>query len=504
MARQEAGKTDGYQLGVSRPPLEILDLPTPEEVFGVERLGARDIVRYALGPSLIALGISIGSGEWLLGPLSVGQFGFVGVGWVITVSIILQTLYNIEHARYVVATGEVPVVGFGRTPPGALFWVPLSVFIIFFAFIWGGWAASAGQGLFTLFTGRVVESSGDTSAAQWLATLLLVLVFVIAALSRVVTRGLELVNWAIVGFVVIALIILDLAIVPLDIWWEGIRGLFTPARPPKGISATELGGLAGFAALASGLNWYVMGHYRDKGYGMGSRIGYIAGLRGERKEVLASGVTFPDDDKNTRLWKRWYRYLLLDMWGVFFVGAFLGMLLPTVLMTHAVELSGETPTEENVPIFVATVLRDEYGGPLFFVAVLIGTLILFSTQLGIFEAMVRNFTDGLNGISPSFRRLVEGDPRRFYFVFMGVLIVIIAILIRLSLPVRLIQVSANMSNLGALIYPFVLIYLNSKLPRAARPSGWQYAVLLIAVVFFGFFFLNFVVEFFTDEALVVF
>jgi hypothetical protein len=99
---------------------------------------------------------------------------------------------------------------------------------------------------------------------------------------------------------------------------------------------------------------------------------------------------------------------------------------------------------------------------------------------------------------------VEGDPRRFYFVFMGALIVVIAILIRLTLPVRLIQVSANMSNLGALIYPFVLIYLNSKLPRAARPSWWQYGVLLIAAVFFGFFFINFVVEFFTGEAVVVF
>jgi hypothetical protein len=482
----------------------MVDLPAPEEVFGVQRIGVTDVIRYAIGPSLIALGISIGSGEWLLGPLSVGQFGFVGVGWVITLSILLQTLYNIEHARYVVATGEVPVVGFGRTPPGYLFWVPLSVLIIFFAFIWGGWAASAGQGLFTLFTGRVVETAADTGAAQWLATLLLVLVFIIAALSRVVTRGLELVNWAIVGFVLLALIILDVAVVPASIWWEGVRGLFTPARPPAGITATELGGLAGFAALASGLNWYVMNHYRDKGYGMGSRIGYIPGLRGERREVLASGVTFPDDETNAALWKRWYRYLLLDMWGVFFVGAFLGMLLPTILMAHAVQLSGQTPTTENVPVFVATVLRDEYGGPLFFVAVLIGTLILFSTQLGIFEAMVRNFTDGLNGISPGFRRLVEGDPRRFYFLFMGALIVVIAILIRLTLPVRLIQVSANMSNLGALIYPFVLIYLNSKLPRVARPSWWQYTVLLVAAVFFGFFFVNFVVEFFTGQPLIAF
>jgi hypothetical protein len=62
--------------------------------------------------------VGIGSGEWLLGPLNVGQKGFVGIGWVITLSILLQVLYNIECSRYVMATGEVPIVGFARVPPG--------------------------------------------------------------------------------------------------------------------------------------------------------------------------------------------------------------------------------------------------------------------------------------------------------------------------------------------------------------------------------------------------
>ena len=98
--------------------------------------------------------------------------------------------------------------------------------------------------------------------------------------------------------------------VPFSVWWDG---LVTPALPPEGSDATLLGGLAGFTALASGLNWYVMDHYRDKGYGMGSRVGYLSGLRGERREVRAVGVTFPDDEKNAALWKRWMGFLKLDM-----------------------------------------------------------------------------------------------------------------------------------------------------------------------------------------------
>jgi hypothetical protein len=283
--------TRTYALGVSRQDLAVADLPTPEEVFRVRRIGPSQLIKYAVGPSLIALGISIGSGEWLLGPLSVGQFGFVGVGWVILVSALLQTFYNVECSRYVVATGEVPVVGWGRVPPGWMLWVPLSVFLVIFAFIAGGWAASAGQGVYALVHGETAGSGAEEPRIYAIA--LLVLVFLIAAAARRISRTLELANWVMVGAILISLLLIDLFVVPAATWWDGIRGLVTPAMPPEGITATQLGALAGFTALASGLNWYVMGHYRDKGYGMGHRVGFIAGLRGERRDLLAVGVTSP-------------------------------------------------------------------------------------------------------------------------------------------------------------------------------------------------------------------
>jgi len=485
-----------YPLGVSRPDLAVLDLPTPEEVFKVRRIGPSELIRFAIGPSLIALGISIGSGEWLLGPLSVGQYGFVGVGWIITVSAVLQTFYNVECARYVVATGEVPVVGWGRVPPGWFFWVPASVLIVIFAFIAGGWAASAGQGVYALVHGRVAGS--DAEEPRIYAILLLVLVFLLTAAARRISRALELANWALVGSILIGLLIIDIAIVPGRIWWDGISGFFTPAAPPAGISATQLGALAGFTALASGLNWYILGHYRDKGYGMGHRAGYLSGMRGERTQVLASGVTFPDDEKNRGLWRRWYRLLLTDMWGVFFIGAMVGMLLPTILMTRAVEIRGEGPTQANVPTFVADVLKGEYGSFVFYFALLMGVFILFSTQLGIFEAMVRVTTDASHASSSKLRERIEGDPRKFYYPFMILLLIVISVIIHLALPVGLIQWSANMSNLGALIYPFMLMYLNSKLPRPARPHWWHYVILVLNFLFFGFFFVNFIADFVGD------
>jgi hypothetical protein len=489
----EVQRVRTYPLGVSRPDLAVADLPTPEEVFRVSRIGPRQLFMFVVGPSLIALGISIGSGEWLLGPQAVGQYGFVGVGWVILVSAVLQTFYNVECARYVVATGEVPVVGWGRVPPGKMLWIPLSVFVVIFAFIAGGWAASAGQGLFALVNGRVADAS-EVQATRFYAIGLLVVVFLITAAARRISRALELSNWVMVGTILVTLVVVNLIVVPWSVWWEGIRGFVTPAAPPAGITATQLGALAGFTALASGLNWYVMGHYRDKGYGMGHRTGYISGMRGEQRELLSVGVTFPEDERNASVWRRWYRLLMVDMWGVFFIGAILGMLLPTVLMSQAVALSGQQPTAANVPTFVASALQAEYGSGMFYLLLAMGVLVLFSTQLGIFEAMVRVVTDAAPAVSPRMRALIEGDPRRFYYPFMIALLIVISVILHLAVPVTLVQYSANMSNLGALIYPFLLIYLNRRLPTAARPRPWHYVILILNFLFFGFFFVNFVAD----------
>jgi TRAP-type C4-dicarboxylate transport system permease small subunit len=71
-------------------------------------------------------------------------------------------------------------------------------------------------------------------------------------------------------------------------------------------------------------------------------------------------------------------------------------------------------------------------------------------------------------------------------------------------PATLVLISANMSNFGALIFPFMLIYLNSRLPKLARPRPWVYLVLLLNFLFFGFFFLNFVFDQLTGEALIQF
>jgi hypothetical protein len=71
---------------------------------------------------------------------------------------------------------------------------------------------------------------------------------------------------------------------------------------------------------------------------------------------------------------------------------------------------------------------------------------------------------------------------------------VISVIIFQAIPTELLQWSANMSNLAALIMPFGLMYLISKLPRPAKAKWWSYLILGLVVVYFGFFFLNFLVS----------
>jgi hypothetical protein len=42
---------EAYPLGTGRPPLKVDDLPEPEQVFGVPRIGAKALITLVIGPS---------------------------------------------------------------------------------------------------------------------------------------------------------------------------------------------------------------------------------------------------------------------------------------------------------------------------------------------------------------------------------------------------------------------------------------------------------------------
>lgn len=496
-----------WKLGRSRPPLEVGDLPTPEAAFDARRLGFEERLLLLVGPALVGLGVSIGSGEWMLGPLNVAQNGFQGIFWVVLVSIVLQVFYNVELARYTLATGESPILGFGRTPPGAWFWIPAALICFYMAFILGGWTVSAGQSLYALVIGRSL-TSGDLQISRQIGILLLLGAFALLLFGRKVERTMELVQGALLPYIILGLLMVSLVIVPGSFWQPALKALVVPSRPPAGTDVSLLGALAGFAALASGLNYMFIGYYRDKGYGMGSQTGYLSGLFGGLPGTLRIvGRTFAETPHNAALWKRWFRLLLFDQWGVYFIGCLLGMVLPSVLGGYMASLNGATGEAASTldPVtFIAIVMGEHYGQLLAEWGLIIGFAILFSTQVVVLELLARNLTEGLFGLSTRLRAWTHDDARRIYYPALAVIVVLISVFIHLSLPTRLVILSANLANFSALIFPLVMIYLNRRLPRPARITWWSILALLANVVFFGFFFINFLALQITGTPLVRF
>ncbi len=108
----------------------------------------------AVGPGVIALGVSIGSGEFLLGPAAFVKYG-LSLLWVVGIAALLQTLLNVELMRYTMATGEPIFTGFMRTRPHSTFWAWFYSILYFLQMGWPGWAGAAAGAVFFLWAKRL-------------------------------------------------------------------------------------------------------------------------------------------------------------------------------------------------------------------------------------------------------------------------------------------------------------------------------------------------------------
>jgi hypothetical protein len=438
----------------------------------------------------------------------------------------------------------------------------------FVAFILGGWAVSAGSSLFALIYGRP-SLPEEQEIVRIMAIVLMSSAFIISTWGRKIGRTMEMVQGLFLPYIIIGLLMIGLVVVPLDYWAQALLAFVIPARPPAEVTPGQLGALAGFAALASGLNFMFVGLYRDKGYGMSAKLHALPGLfwgSGWNKRAANSpaeysqagtqplyrqdvpnqdGIihTFAETPENSAIWKRWFKLLKIDLWGIYFIGALVGMIVPGVIVSYLASTStGDPPAAGNISTYMAVELGRRYGPLLSGWALLTGFVIMYSTQLGIIELLTRNLTDVLlDGLGPLSRRLrkmitrpafpgsaasqgsgdeshVSGDdktgdpppqaaspdPRLIYYPAMAAIILVISIIIHLGQPVQLVQLSGNLSNFAALIFPSILIFLNLRLPRPARPGAVSILLLIANTLFFGFFFLNFLAVQLTGQPLLRF
>lgn len=447
----------------------------------------------ALGPGVIALGVSIGSGEFLLGPAAFVKYGLAML-WVVGVAALLQTLLNVELMRYTLATGEPAVTGFMRTRPHSTFWAWFYAILYFLQMGWPGWAGAAAGAVFFLFAKRLpVAAEGGT--VYTIGVGLFLLCALILTFGRRIERTLEFLNWIMVSVILGGLGVLAVLFVPLSIWIAAVagfagydvqRGAFNFV--PPGADFFLLGAFAAYCGGGGVANLTLTNWARDKGYGMSSIVGFIPAAVGGKKVALAhSGAVFKPDAASLVNWRGWWRIVRVDQWGVYFIGAILGMVLPAVLYVTFIP-PGSDIRGLGIAAALAQSVATQKGAIFGGVIAVLGVWLLFKTQLDILEAMTRAITDILWTGSSRIRAWRGGDVRVIYYTVLVAITAWGIIALRLTQPIVLLALSANMAGIVFIISSIHLLYINTRLlPVELRPPMWRRVALVALAIFYGLF-----------------
>ena len=468
------------------PPFQQDELPPPPRPRGLQWVGV-------VGPGVIVLGASIGSGEFLLGPAAFVQYGLTLL-WVTLVAAFLQTVFNTELMRYTLATGEPVFAGFMRTRPGARVWAVVYTLLYFLQVGWPGWAgAAAGAVFFLIF--RDLAGPEQADAVYWIGVATFVACVGILLIGRRVERTLEWLNWILVSAILLGGLILAVLFVPAGTWVRGAAGLvgLDPVRGgfqffPPGADFFLIGAFAAYSGAGGVINLSLSSWARDKGYGMGGVTGYIPGaMGGEKVELAHTGSTFEPTPEALERWRGWWRIVRADQWVVYFVGALLGMLLPAVLYVTFLE-----PGTDIRGLAVAAELADamvQQVGPLAGGAVaLMAVWVLFKAQLDILEGMARSVTDILWTGSARVRAWRGGDVRVLYYTVLVALAAWGIVALRLAQPIVLLQLGANMAGIVFVISSLHLLRVNTTLlAPELRPPLWRRLALVAMALFYGAF-----------------
>ncbi len=447
----------------------------------------------AVGPGVIVLGASIGSGEFLLGPAAFVKYG-LSLLWVVGVGVLLQTLLNVELMRYTLATGEPVFTGFMRTRPSSTFWAWFYSILYFLQLGWPGWAGAAAGAVFFLIAKRL-PGHEDASLVYGIGVGLFLMCGLILLVGRRIERTLEYLNWILVAVILVGFGLLALLFVPGSTWAAALVGFLgfdlqssSFQFVPPGADFFLLGAFAAYSGAGGVGNLVLTNWARDKGYGMSSVVGYIPSAVGGKKVVLAhTGSTFQPTASALERWKGWWRIIRVDQWGVYFTGAILGMTLPAMLYVTFVP-AGSDIRDLGIAAALAQTVGIQKGAIFGGVIAILGVWILFKSQLDILEGMTRAITDILWTGSRRIRAWRGGDVRVVYYAVLSVVSLWGIVALRLTQPIVLLALGANVAGIVFIISSLHLLYVNTRLlPVELRPPMWRRFALIALALFYGFF-----------------
>jgi hypothetical protein len=423
-----------------------------------------------IGPGVVAAGVGLASGEFILYPYIASQVGLVFV-WAALIGLTTQFFLNMEIERYTLATGETALTGFSRF---WRHWGLVFAALTYLANLWPGWVTSSATLVTYLWGGSV----------RWIAIGMLLAIALILTLAPVVYVALERAQMLKVAAVLVLVIVGSLFAIGAQAWGD-LPQIVTDARVP----AAELGfavllGALAFAGAGGGQNLVQSNWIRDKGFGMGKYVPRIASpVTGQPEAAPGTGFVFEPNEQNLDNWRRWWSFANREQLYTFVLITSVSIIF-TSLMAYAT-VFGRPHLPNDIGFLriegeqLAAAVGSWFGRFFWF----IGAFALFAAALGIVDYTSRLTADVLK---TSYLHKATESTIYFALVWTLTLVGCLVLLAGFTQPIVLLVISACVGAVMMVIYSALLIVLNHRvLPPQIQISKGRTAMLSWSFLLFS-------------------
>ncbi|HSR68299.1 MAG TPA: Nramp family divalent metal transporter [Acidobacteriota bacterium] len=443
-----------------------------------------------VGPGIIMVATSLGSGEIYFWPGITMQHGFTLL-WPALIALSLQYVLNTEFARYTIATGETIITGFARL------WAPLAwVFLACstLPWLWPGWSTGGATALSWVLGGQV-----DVIAAASL-----VLIGIALTGTRVVYKTVERIEMILTVFVIVSVALVAVLVVKAPTLGAFAEGLGTfPTAIPEGLDIATLLAALAFCGAGGSVNLATSHWIRDKGFGMAKLVPKVTSpLTGEKVAVASEGYFFKADEENLSRWKSWWklarREQLLSFW---LTGAF-GLIL-LMLISHALLYGQDLEIGMGMLQAEGAILGQNLAAGLQTLFYLMVAAIFFTSEIGVLDHVARVSADIIKTNSPIIRnsssRYLSESALYFFVLWLMIFFAIGVIFVAdMTDTPTLLRIAGSLSGIVMFLYSALAILLMRRLASQVAASDerfrsdnpfqlplWRLLGLMVATLFYG-------------------
>ncbi|MFA5792076.1 MAG: Nramp family divalent metal transporter [Candidatus Paceibacterota bacterium] len=436
-----------------------------------------------IGPSFIILALGLGSGEVILWPYLVANYG-LGIAWGAILGITFQYFMNMEIERYALVKGESVFVGIYKLFKPATYYFIISTFIGFG--LPGIVAASA----------KVMASVLGIGNFKMLAIFFLLIIGLILSTGKTVYGMMERITKIIILIGVPFIFLLAVFLATKTDWSLLLSGIIGKGEGfyflPQGISIATF--LAAFAYSGAGgnLNLTQSIYIKEKGYGMGFYSQKISSLFSKEKdnEIILEGVECAETPEDVNRFKKWWKLINMEHFFVFYLLGILSMVF--LMLLSYVTTFGLNGNAEGINFvinegLVIGQMVFPFIGTLFLVVV---SIMLFQTQLGVMDSTSRIMAENLaiSKLDGQEKGKINLSKIYYFFVWAQIGFGIVLFLFNIYEPKTLIILGAVINAFAMFIHLALVSILNHKsLPKVFRPSLMRKIIIGLIFVFFGIF-----------------